>query len=126
MKRDMTQYDIVEETRRRHPEGPKGFFTTLFEVSDEAFPADWGTGDTPEEEQWVFPMGRLTVGQLVDFFVSAAPTIVWRNEFAGPSAYVVIGDYVLAEAYRDRFGVKWLSTEDIKDRHKEGYGRAIT
>jgi hypothetical protein len=81
-KRDWTQHDIVEDTRRQHS-GP-GFFNVLGGVCEEAF---GGTLDY-DLGRWQFPMGDLTIGQLLDFFVerNAKPCLDWHNEFGGPCA----------------------------------------
>jgi hypothetical protein len=76
-----TQDQIVEETRRIHGSGP-GFFDTLHTVCWGAFghrisEDDLGYPDEPPEGEswedlpppgWRFPMGNLTVGQVLDFF----------------------------------------------------------
>jgi hypothetical protein len=71
-------------------------------------------------------MGDLTIGQLLDFFAgrNAKPCLDWHNEFGGPSAYVQVGDYNLARAFRRRFNVGWLSQKEQQERSDEDMFRA--
>ena len=119
-KRNWTEDDIYRETCKRHS-GP-GFFQTLHEVCAEAF----GFACDYEPGAWEFPMGSLTVGQLLDFFAerNAVPNITWHNGTGGPSAYVAIGDYEMAESFRDWFKVKWLSVDELEQRYAEDGFRA--
>src|SRR6516165_8469347 len=66
-KREWTQHDIAEAARRSHPAGHPGFFNTLQAQSRAAF----GMPLECEVWRWEFPMGPLTVGQVLDFFSSS-------------------------------------------------------
>jgi hypothetical protein len=61
-KRNWTQHDIVEEAEKQST-GPR-FFNVLHTVADEAFGGlldnDLGSSQ--------FPMGKITIGELLDFF----------------------------------------------------------
>jgi hypothetical protein len=116
-KRDWTQYDIVEETQRRHT--GLGFFNVLHQVVEEAF---GGTLVDDLGTTWQFPMGDITVGALIDFL--GRPTLRWHNESGGPTAYVSIEDYDLAERFRSHFRVDWLSSREEQDRSEEDTLRA--
>jgi hypothetical protein len=134
-KREWTQHDILAETRRLHTGA--GFFQVLGEVCDEAYgdALEYGLGG-----RWQFPMDNLTVGQVLDFFAEhkrPAPSwrkdagvllplleVKWHNETGGPSAYVVIDDYDVAEAFRARFKIGWLAPEEEQDRSDEDALRA--
>jgi hypothetical protein len=70
-KRGWTQSDIAREARCAHPAGHPGFFDTLHRATQSAF----GVPLECEAWCWEFPMGSLTVGQILDFF-GRAPTRV--------------------------------------------------
>ena len=137
--RDWTQYDIVEETERRH--SGYGVFDELASVSETAF--EGKVVDADESGQWEwdedvdnadppsnwfeFSMGELSVGQLVDFFGERGHNAVplkWHNESGGPSAYVVIDDRILAAEFRNRFDVDWSDKDELKKRRDEDAYRA--
>jgi hypothetical protein len=65
-------------------------------------------------------------GQVLDFFSAhnTAPEIQWHNETTGPCAYVVVRDYDLAEKFRDCFGIKWLTSDEQRERRDEDTYRA--
>ena len=145
MKRDWTQSDIIEETRRVHQTGQPGFFDTLWDVCTAAFGGrlkvdDLGYPDAVEREDgrswedlpppgWRLPMGELTVSQVLDFFdahQAGDPIIKWHNEFGRPTAEIVIADYYLAEAFRERFKIDWDSPQEARDRRQEDRERAAT
>ena len=64
--------------------------------------------------RWEFPMGPLTVGQVLDFFfeLNQRWTVEWHRTPMGPVAYIRTNDHEAAEAFRARFGGKWLLTEE--------------
>jgi hypothetical protein len=144
MKREWTQCDIVEETCRIHQAGQPGFFTTLWDVCTAAFGGrlevdDLGYPDRGEREDggswedlpppgWRFPMGELTVGQVLDFFdahQAGAPIIKWQHEFGSPAAEIVFADYHLAEAFRKQFKIDWGSLQEAWERPEDDHVRAI-
>jgi hypothetical protein len=120
-KRDWTQYDILSETEKRH--SGSGFFNMLGGVAEEAFgeALDYGSGGP-----WQFPMGDLTVGQVLDFFAARAlsPELRWHYRAGGPVAYVVVADYGIARTFRSEFGIQWLSRREAQDRADEDTIRA--
>jgi hypothetical protein len=121
-KRDWTESDIIEETRRRHGSGP-GFFDTLHNVSQEAF-----AGLLHDEHLgWQFPLGDLTVGQVLDFCTAhgTLPAIKWHNTSSGPDAHLVVGNHNAAEAFKERFGVAWLSADEEAEKANEDFVRAL-
>ena len=73
---------------------------------------------------WEFPTGDLTVGQMLDFFGAMPVPLAWHNEFGGPSAYVSIADYDLAETFRDQLKIAWLDTAGAQERRDEDGVRA--
>jgi len=109
-KREWTQHDIAEAARRSHPAGHPGFFNTLQAQSRAAF----GMPLECEVWRWEFPMGPLTVGQVLDFFSEPNQrwTVEWHRAPMGPVAYIRTNDHEAAEAFRARFGGKWLLTEE--------------
>ena len=109
-KRGWTQSDIAREARCAHPAGHPGFFDTLHRATQSAF----GVPLECEAWCWEFPMGSLTVGQILDFFADHEQgwTIEWHVTSWGPEAYIRTGNYQAAEAFRARFGGKWLLTEE--------------
>src|SRR5690348_15469803 len=111
-RREWTQYEIVEETRRRH--SGEGFFNVLHEACEEAFGGATADPLVGETGSWWFLMGELTIGELLDFFTShkARPAIHWSNQTGGPTAYVVIGDLNLADKFRTRFETDALSAKE--------------
>ena len=113
-KREWTQHDIAEASRRAHPAGQPGFFNTLQAVSQEAF----GMSLECEIWRWEFPMGPLTVGQVLDFFAehNQGWAVEWYSTPLGPIAHIRTNDYEAAEAFRAQYGGKWLLTEE---RRKE-------
>jgi hypothetical protein len=123
-KREWTQHRIIEETRRTHPPGYPGFFNTLHVVSAAAFGGSLG------DEEWVcpfvFPMGDITVGELLDFFAELpdVPRIQWHNESGDPCAYVAIDDDVFAVLFGTHFKVANLSPDEMKERREEDNARA--
>lgn len=84
-KRDWTQRDIINETKRIHPPGAPGFFNTLSDVCTAAFDRLIDCGPW----RWQFPMGDLTVGQVLDFFAEhkRVPAIEWHNTSWGPDPH---------------------------------------
>jgi hypothetical protein len=127
MQRDWTQHDIVEETRKRH-RGP-GFFNTLHTVTSEAF-ADLQIGDLADLADWQFSKESPTIGQIADFFAEGGrrrrPNLRWHNEPGGPGACIAIINCELAEAFRDRFSIKWLSRDEAAAAAQEEYVRATS
>jgi len=115
-----TQRDIAREARRAHPPGHPGFFDTLQRVSQSAF----GVPLECEAWCWEFPTGSLTVGQILDFFAEHEQewTIQWHATSWGPEAYIRTGDYEAAEAFRGRFGGKWLLTEERTEKQEMNIG----
>jgi hypothetical protein len=109
-KLEWAQRDIAREARCRHPAGHPEFFDTLHRVTQSAF----GVPLECEAWCWEFPMGSLTVGQILDFFAEHEQgwTIAWHVTSWGPEAYIKTGSYEAAEAFRARFGGKWLLTEE--------------
>jgi len=109
-KREWTQHDIAEAARRSHPAGHPGFFNTLQAQSRAAF----GMPLECEVWRWEFPMGPLTVGQVLDFFAehNQGWTVGWHRTLQGPVAHIRTDDYEAAEAFRARFGGKWLLTDE--------------
>jgi hypothetical protein len=113
--RDWTQYDIVAETEKTH--SGSGFFESLSDTCDWAFGGlDYDPG------VWEFPMGDLTVDQILDFFGehNSRPSIRWHNEH-GPAAYIEIADDHLADLFKSQFGIapltpdeaEWASDQDV-------------
>ena len=109
-KREWTQHDITEASRRAHPAGQPGFFNTLQTVTREAF----GMLLECEVWRWEFPMGPLTVGQVLDSFAehNQGWTVGWHPALPGPVAHIRTDAYEAAEAFRARFGGKWLLTDE--------------
>ena len=91
-------------------------------VCEEAF------GDVLDYEpgRWQFPMYDLTIGEVLDFFGAhnAKPCLDWHNESGGPSAYVQINDYNLAEAFRMQVKIDWLGQKEQQERCDEDMLRA--
>jgi hypothetical protein len=111
-KRDWTQHDIFGKTSELHS-GP-GFFQVLYDVCGGAFGGalEYGHG------AWEFPMDDLTVGQLLDFFGEhkSKPVVEWHKESGGfPGAYILIDNYNLAEAFRAKFKIDWLTEDEQED-----------
>jgi hypothetical protein len=98
-------------TRRRVT--GSGFFNVLDAVAREVF----GGALDDDFGKWQFAMGDITVGALMDFL--GRSMLRWHNESAGPTAYVSIDDYELAEQFRDHFQVHWLSAREERDRGDE-------
>jgi hypothetical protein len=103
-KRDWTQADIIAATEERLS-GP-GFFDELSKICDAAFGGalDYGAG------QWNFPMGTLSVGEVLDFFSEHRrnPMIEWIND-SGPVAFIVIDDFMMAAAFEKEFDIPPLT-----------------
>ena len=59
-------------------------------------------------------MGPLTVGQVLDFFAehNQGWTVGWHRTLQGPVAHIRTDAYEAAEAFRARFGGKWLLTDE--------------
>ena len=75
-----------------------------------------------------FPMGELTVSQILDFFdahQAGDPIIKWQIEFVGPAAEIVIPDYALAKAFRGQFKIDWDSPQEARERPEEDHLRTI-
>ena len=71
-------------------------------------------------------MEDLTLGQVLDFCAEhkIRPEIKWHNHSGGPGAYVLIYNYNHAEVFRDRFGAKWLSIDEVNEARDEDTYRA--
>jgi hypothetical protein len=137
---DWTEQQIIEETRRMHGSA-SGFFVALYAECWEAFgyrirddhlsypdepPEGLSWEDLPPPG-WRFPMGELTIGQVLDFFdaqQAGDPIINWHSQSGGPGAEIVIEDYNLAEAFRHEFRIRWDSPDDARARRREDYLRA--
>src|SRR5262249_15046710 len=101
-KRDWTQYEILTETQSWHT--GYEFFNVLHDVCDEAFGGQLGAGFANCE----FPMGNLTIGQLLDFTGRKSGRILsveWKREAGGPAAYVLLDDDDAADFTRE-FGIE--------------------
>src|ERR1700746_2351921 len=97
---DWTQQKIVEEARRVCGSG-SGFFVALYSICWEAFgyrirddhlgyhhepPKGLAWEDLPPPG-WRFPMGDLTIGQILDFFdapQAGNPILNWTSQSEGP------------------------------------------
>jgi len=103
-KRGWTQGDIIAATEQQHS-GP-GFFKALAEVCLTAFGGafDYSPG------QYMFRMGDLTIGDVLDFFADhrRTPVIEWANNF-GPEAYIAIDDFTIAAEFEKEFDIPPLS-----------------
>lgn len=123
--RSKTQYTIVEETEENHTtDGSLGFFSSLDKATEAAF---GGHLEYDMVGRWEFPMGDLTVGQVLDFFDehSTPPAVKWHNEGGhGPTAYIVIDDADIAEEFTIKFGIERLSEEEIQELDEEDAYRA--
>jgi hypothetical protein len=122
-KHQWTESDILEETRRRHGSGP-GFFNTLQKVCEEAF-AGLLHDEADIYDGRQFPMGDLTIGQVLDFCADhgTLAAIKWHNTSSGPDAHLVIGNSV-AEAFKTQFGVAWLAPDEEAAAADEDFVRA--
>jgi hypothetical protein len=103
--RDATQHDIIERWNRNDLH----LWETLRGRTDMAFGAC-----IPGEDRarWQFPMGNLTVGELLDFFRDhhASPPsnlwgMWWYEPPAPPRAFIIIDDPNLAEAFAAHFDI---------------------
>jgi hypothetical protein len=96
--REWTQYDIVSEARKIHP--GSGFFDAVKNKSEEVF-AELEYVD----KHWEYPMGDLTVGEILDFCgkMNLRPSIRW-HDVNNPTAYIRIEDD-LVTSFEQHFGI---------------------